>query len=215
MRQEMTKQSSKRARVALLLGVVAILAGLLSFSVFNARSDIFSRAVRDSKLQGWSAFGDLEGALSGAMEPIGGLGLRSERREVLADDSVGGAPVRVTVLLGGLPRAIYPDINGVFPSVEVKAHQRVQVNVSYPEGIAGEAVQVQTQDGGTLDEDSSARIVSLNESGEFSFWFEASGNEGTHRVTVRRGFDEKTFDFWVGTKPAMHVVRSSGVKVGH
>ena len=209
----MTKQISKRARMAVLLGVVATLGGLLFFSVFNARSGSFSSIFSDSNGVGWAGFADLESALSGALEPIGGLRLRAERREVLADDSAGGVPVRATVHLGGLPRAIYPDANGVFPPVDVRAHQRVLVKVSYPEGTPGEAVQIQTQDGGTLDEDASARIVSLNESGEFSFWFEASGNDGTHRVTVRRGFDEKTFDFWVGTKPAMHVVRSPGARV--
>jgi hypothetical protein len=214
MKQEMTKQSSKRARMAALLGVVATLGGLLSLWVFKAKSDSFSFAFGDSKLQGRTGFADLEDALSGALEPLGGLRFRPERREVLADDSAGGVPVRAMVHLGGLPRAICPDANGVFPPVDVRAHQRVLVKVSYPEGTAGEVVQIQTQDGGILDKDASARIASLDENGEFTFWFESSGNGGTHRVTVRRGFDEKTFDFWVGTKPAMHVVRSRGARAG-
>jgi hypothetical protein len=214
MKQEMTKQSSKRARMAALLGVVVTFGGLLSFFVFKAKSGNFCFGFSDSKFEGRTGFGDWEDALSGALEPIGGLRFKPERREILADDSAGGVPVRAMVHLEGLPRAICPDANGVFPAVDVRAHQRVLVKISYPEGTAGELVQIQTQDGGMLDKDASARIASLDESGELSFWFEASGNEGTHRVTVRRGFDEKTFDFWVGTKPAMHVVRSRGVKAG-
>lgn len=210
----MRRQGGKRERMFVVFGVVAAFVGLLCLSKFRARLSNFDSLFSDSKAHGRLGFGDLEGAFSGAMEPIGGFRLTAERREVLADDSVGGTPVSATVYLGGLPRPIFPDANGVFPPVDVRAHQRVQVRVSYPEGTAGEVVQIQTQDGGVLDEGASARIVALNGRGELSFCFEASSNDGTHRVTVRRGFDEKTFDFWVGSKPAMHVVRSPGGRAG-
>lgn len=210
----MTRQGIKKVRMAVQLVILAAVAGIVLFPILKRRLGEVSAISGTDEAGARSEFSDLEGVISGALEPIGALQLKPERREVLADDSVGGAPILATVRLGGLPRAIYPDANGVFPSVDVSARQRVEVKLRYLEGITGEAVQVQTQDGGVLDKNETARILSLNERGECTFWFEASVNEGTHRVTVRRGFDEKTFDFWVGTKPAMHVVRSLEAKAG-
>jgi hypothetical protein len=196
--------NGKAARATIALGLLFVICGIRFWDVI--RDGLACVGVAGPNA-GRVQLGDLESALSSAVEPISLQQTASEQREVFADDSIGGEPVSVMIRLDGLPRQIYGDTNGVFPPVTVRAHQRVHVRVSYPEGIPGEVVQIQTQDGGTLDKDQSARVVHLDAERIVAFWFESSGNEGTHRVTVRRGFDEKTLDFWVGSKPALHVVR--------
>jgi len=203
----MSNVNRKAVRVISVLGVLLAICGLRFWEVLGegfARSWVgFQAGLKPASVDFW----DVESALSRAMEPIGPEKMPTKKRQVAADDSTGGEPVTVILQLDGLPRQIHGDANGVFPPVSVRAHQQVHVKVSYPEGLPGEVVQIQTQDGGTIETDASARVVSLDEERVVSFWFESSGNEGTHRVTFRRGFDEKTLDFWVGSKPALHVVR--------
>ena len=197
----------KAAWVISAMGVLLAICGISFRDVIGEGLARIGVVGQDGPNPGRVHFGDLESALSSAMEPLGLQQTASKLREVSADDSIGGEPVTVTIQLDGLPRQIHGDTNGVFPPVGVRAHQRVHVRVSYPEGLPGEVVQIQTQDGGTLEKDLSARVVHLDAERVIAFWFESSGNEGTHRVTVRRGFDEKTLDFWVGSKPALHFVR--------
>ena len=200
----MRTANGKAARVTTTLGLLLVICAILF-------RDVIREGLARMGLVGPNAelveVGDLESALSVAMEPVSLPQTAGKQREVSADDSIGGEPVSITIQLGGLPRQIYGDTNGVFPPVTVRAHQRVHVKVSYPEGTPGEVVQIQTQDGGTLDNELSSCVLPLDVQRNVAFWFESSGNEGTHRVTVRRGFDEKTLDFWVGSKPALHVVR--------
>lgn len=199
--------SGRPARVISGMGILIAICGICFRDVIG---EGFSRmrllgpvGPNPGRVQFW----DLESAFGSTMEPIVVQQTASKPREVTADDSIGGEPVTVTIQLEGLPRQIHGDNHGVFPPITVRAHQRVHVRVSYPEGNSGEVVQIQTQDGGTLENDLSSRVLPLDERRSIAFWFESSGNEGTHRVTIRRGFDEKTLDFWVGSKPALHVVR--------
>lgn len=197
-------------KVALVISAMGVLMAICGIRFQDLIGEGISRIRvigRDGRKAGGADFLDLESALSSAMEPIDPRVAASKQREVFADDSTGGEPVSVTIQLDALPREIHGDANGVFPPVPVRAHQRVHLRVSYPEGVAGETVQIQTQDGGVLENNLSARVLSLDAERSVAFWFESSGNEGTHRVTIRRGFDEKTLDFWVGSKPALHVVR--------
>ena len=206
-KSSVTIWNRKAVRLISTMGVLLVICGLRFQDVIWGR--LVRRGVikQDSSNPARDDVLDLEFALSGAMEPMGLQQTASKPGKVLADDSMGGQPVSVTLQIDGLPREIKGDANGVFPPVTVRAHQRVHVRVSYPEGLPGEIVQVQTQDGGTLDKDASAQVMPLNAERVVAFWFESSGNEGTHRVTVRRGFDEKTLDFWVGRMPTLHLVR--------
>lgn len=200
----MRTANGKAARVTTTLGLLLVICAILFRDVIREGLARISVVGPNTELV---EVGDVESALSVAMEPVSMLQTAGKQREISADDSIGGEPVSITMQLGRLPRQIYGDTNGVFPPVTVGAHQRVHVKVSYPEGIPGEVVQIQTQDGGTLDNELSSCVLPLDVQRNVAFWFESSGNEGTHRVTVRRGFDEKTLDFWVGSKPALHVVR--------
>ncbi len=203
----MRRGNGKAARAIWAMGVLIAICGIRFRDVIGEGFARIRVIGQGGPNPGSVHFGDLESALSSAMEPIVLQQTASKQREVFADDSIGGEPVTVMIQLDGLPRQIHGDNNGVFPPVTVRAHQRVHVRVSYPEGNPGEVVQIQTQDGGTLERDLSARVLPLDAERSVAFWFESSGNEGTHRVTFRRGFDEKTLDFWVGSKPALHVVR--------
>jgi hypothetical protein len=93
---------------------------------------------------------------------------------------------------------------GEYERVYVAARQQVAVAVGFPDGDVGEAVGVSVMDGGRVVEvDAVAGVRVLDKDRVARFTYEASGDEGTHRVLVRRGGERRVLDFWVGTEPAL------------
>lgn len=90
---------------------------------------------------------------------------------------------------------------GFFDRVShIQPMQTVQIELSYPEGKAGEKVSIMVADGGTLDNGKKVKVAQLDKQSKFSFGFQAAQNAGIYRIIVRKGFDSKVVQLWVGAE---------------
>jgi hypothetical protein len=108
------------------------------------------------------------------------------------------AEVEVTV--GGKKEKLKANRFGMYPRVYMGASEVVEVQVEYPGAKAGEAVDVQVEDGGQIVE--SGSIVyqgQLKAGGKLDFHFQTTQQLGIYRVVLRKGEDIKQLDFWVGS----------------
>ncbi|MBE7173358.1 MAG: hypothetical protein INR73_22490 [Williamsia sp.] len=82
----------------------------------------------------------------------------------------------------------------------LRPSQTVQIELSYPEGRAGEKVSVMVADGGKLDNGKRVKVVELDKQKKFSFGFQTTENAGIYRIILRKGFDSKVVQLWVGAE---------------
>ena len=107
-------------------------------------------------------------------------------------------PAVATVSLKGVQTSFEPNSMGSFPRLNIEANEKASVTVSYPKGKAEEFLSIQCEDGGSLDNKTVIQQGKLDGTRAISFQFKAGIQEGIYRVTLRKGFDEKQLDFWVG-----------------
>jgi hypothetical protein len=116
-----------------------------------------------------------------------------------------GQMVVARVTLGEQVHDLRPNQVGGFPRVNVSAKQVIPVVVSYPEAKPGQAVVIQSMDGGKCVEPGRSegidhdlvRMVTLDEKRVARFAVQVSEYAGTHRYVLMRGADQKVLDFWV------------------
>jgi len=96
-----------------------------------------------------------------------------------------------------------PNQVGNFPRVLIKPGDAVHVEVAYPEGHSGDAVVVETEDGGTLDGKKMANVTTLDDQKNVQFNFQSTTQPGIYHVSLRSGADVKVLNFWAGPEPVV------------
>ena len=109
-----------------------------------------------------------------------------------------GMYAEASVRVGSKNFNLTPNESGLFPRVLVPANDKIQISVAYPEGDPGDSLVIQAEDGGLLDNGTVVKASKLDQNKIISFEFQTNGHDGTYRVTLRKGLDEKRLDFWVG-----------------
>lgn len=87
---------------------------------------------------------------------------------------------------------------GLFPRVLMEPQKTAQVRVRFPDAEKGELIIVEAQDGGRTDQGSFLKKATVDENLEIAFDFTTNQDPGIYRVTLRRGAELKTMQFWVG-----------------
>ncbi len=101
---------------------------------------------------------------------------------------------------------IRPELNssGHFSRIgSVQPHQKVPVQIAYPDGHAGDRIAVVAADGGVFDNDQSVLLARLDNRKMPDFRFRVAAEPGLYRVFLRKGNDVKVLQFWVGKDPVM------------
>lgn len=114
---------------------------------------------------------------------------------------INGVLAKAQVVAGGKEYSFSPNSLGLFPRVGMGLEDTVSVAVAYPEGTAGDAVTIQSEDGGTLAGGKSVLQANLDADLQVRFPFKSTSEGGIYRVTLRKGFDEKRLEFWGGPEP--------------
>ncbi|HEY5743350.1 MAG TPA: hypothetical protein VIS99_12505 [Terrimicrobiaceae bacterium] len=121
-----------------------------------------------------------------------------ERSTNIMDAPVGGDRAIAAVSYAGRKYSLQPTQYGFFDRVLIEQSAKVPVQVTYPDGEPGEKVIVEVEDGGQLDNDSILAVQSLDDQKRLAFVFQATDQTGIFRVTLRKGGDVKTLNFWAG-----------------
>ena len=108
-----------------------------------------------------------------------------------------GEPAKARATVNDKSFDLAPNQLGVFQRVYVGARSQIAVKVDYPKAVNGDPVIIQVQDGGQLDNGTVVQKGEIKD-GNVAFNFRATENAGIHRVSLRKGSDVKTLDFWVG-----------------
>ena len=109
-----------------------------------------------------------------------------------------GSFAAASVQVGQANYKLTPNQLGNFQQVVVGPKQKVQVQVSYPDGSAGDKVAVTVEDGGHLNEKQMSEVASLDADHNVNFQFQTTDQAGIYRVALRGGADVKVLNFWVG-----------------
>jgi hypothetical protein len=96
-----------------------------------------------------------------------------------------------------------------FSPVNIDPQETVLVTVTWPQGSPGDKVAAMVEDGGALkdelgmqkDEGQRVLKLALDEKRQMRFVFAGSEASGTFRVTLRKGAEIKTVQFWAGAEP--------------
>jgi cytoskeletal protein RodZ len=112
-----------------------------------------------------------------------------------------GQFVQAVIQANGKSYELTPNQMGNFERVYVAPKDKVQVQVSYPQGQAGDAVAVEVEDGGNLNKDQMSEVAKLDEQKTIQFQFQTTGQEGIYRIALRNGPDVKIVNVWAGQEP--------------
>ncbi|HEY5895676.1 MAG TPA: hypothetical protein VIT91_20850 [Chthoniobacterales bacterium] len=121
-----------------------------------------------------------------------------ERSTNIMDTPAGGDRAIAAVSYAGRKYSLQPTQYGFFDRVLIEPSAKVPVQVTYPDGEPGEKVIVEVEDGGQLDNDSILAVQALDDEKRLAFVFQATDQTGIFRVTLRKGGDVKTLNFWAG-----------------
>lgn len=116
----------------------------------------------------------------------------------IMDSPIEGQRAVADISFGGRKYSLKPAQYGIFDQILVEPSSRIPVQVTYPDGEPGEKVIVEVEDGGRLDNDSILAIQSLDDEKRLAFVFRTTAQTGLFRVTLRKGADVKTLNFWAG-----------------
>lgn len=112
-----------------------------------------------------------------------------------------GRFAKATVQVDGKSYQLTPNQIGNFPRVLVQPKDTIHVQVAYPQGQPGDAVVVETEDGGNLDGKKMANITALDGQQKVQFNFQTTSQPGIYHVALRNGPDVKVLNFWAGPEP--------------
>ena len=114
-----------------------------------------------------------------------------------------GEPARVRVSVGGISTPLLlPNQVGSFPRVYLPLGGQADVQVQLPEAAPGDQVVVAVEDGGSVADGKPTQALTLDDSHQAAFHFQASQSLGTFRVSVRHAAQTKIVTFWAGERAA-------------
>lgn len=108
-----------------------------------------------------------------------------------------GEPAKARATVNDKSFDLVPNQLGIFQRIYVASRAQIAVKVEYPKASTGDPITIQVQDGGQLDNGTVVQQGEIKD-GNVAFHFRATENPGIHRVSLRKGSDVKTLDFWVG-----------------
>jgi hypothetical protein len=115
--------------------------------------------------------------------------------------ALNGEMATASTLVGNTRYNLSPNQIGVFPRVAgLDPHQTLPVEVSYPGASPGDKVVVEAEDGGHFDNKKVVKVADVGGDKSIQFDFTTGSEEGVYRITLRKGADVKTLDFWVGAE---------------
>ena len=114
-----------------------------------------------------------------------------------------GEPARVRVSVGGVRTPLLsPNQVGSFPRVYLPLGGQADVQVQLPEAAPGDQVVVAVEDGGSVADGKPTQALTLDDSRQAAFHFQASESLGTFRVSMRHAAQTKIVTFWAGDRTA-------------
>jgi hypothetical protein len=139
--------------------------------------------------------------LKSAGAPGKGDGVEVRNLGPVEPASLNGEMATASTLVGNTRYNLSPNQIGVFPRVAgLDPHQTLPVEVSYPGASPGDKVIVEAEDGGHFDNKKVVKVADVGGDKSIQFDFTTGGEEGVYRITLRKGADVKTLDFWVGAE---------------
>ncbi len=117
---------------------------------------------------------------------------------IAATPRLHGSPVYAQIKIGDQTTELVAGETRQFDRIKVARGEKMQLQITYPEGEAGQTVAVEVKDGGKLDNNSVAKVVQLDENKRLSFGFQVSMNRGIHHVLLRNGAEQTLLAFWAG-----------------
>lgn len=113
--------------------------------------------------------------------------------------SLNGELATANARIGNIRYDLSPNQIGMFPRVAgIDPHQTIPVTVTYPGGSPGDQVVVEAEDGGHFANQKVVTIAGIGADKNIQFDFTAGRDAGVYRITLNKGGDTKTLDFWVG-----------------
>lgn len=153
---------------------------------------------RSDSSKGEAQNGETSAGASTASRVVSRVSGREDREKSPDRDQLYQAQVLRDEGKGGSFNLI-PNSLGLFPRIDLELEETVDVSLLYTQGQPGDSVIVQAEDGGHLNENRTVLSLILDEQRRLRFTFKTTREGGIYRVTLRRGFEEKRFEFYGGT----------------
>jgi hypothetical protein len=116
-------------------------------------------------------------------------------------------PLAANIQVGDRRIAVRSNTRGEFFRVLVAPSALIKVDLPFFGAAAGEALAIQTEDGGALVSGVADGRVLISEGSRARFDFRAAAHDGLNRVTLRRGGETRVLEFWVGPEAPVLVRR--------
>ena len=111
---------------------------------------------------------------------------------------VDGQMAICTVKVGDKLYTRRPNQIGCFPKIaKIPPGDTVAIEVSYPNGRAGEKIVLSVEDGGKLDNGKGVKVMQLDNQKKCSFNFTVTQYPGLYRVSLLKNMDTKVVQLWV------------------
>jgi hypothetical protein len=94
-----------------------------------------------------------------------------------------------------------------FPRIYVAPGEEAEVRMRWPQAAPGDKVVAAVEDGGQLGHGERVKALEVDANQELSFPFVAGMEPGIYRISVRRGAETKTVQFWASNDPKLSVNR--------
>jgi hypothetical protein len=94
-----------------------------------------------------------------------------------------------------------------FPRIYVSPGEEAAVRMRWPQAAPGDRVVAAVEDGGQLGGGARVKALELDANQELSFAFVAGMEPGIYRISVRRGAETKTVQFWASNDPKLSINR--------
>lgn len=88
--------------------------------------------------------------------------------------------------------------DGIFPQTKMPPSASAEVVLTFPDGEPGDAITLQCEDGGHLDEDLAVKNTTLDAARSVSFTMHTAKDYGVYQVTLRRGVRSESISFLAG-----------------
>jgi len=104
------------------------------------------------------------------------------------------------ITIAGTAHVLAPNVRGEFPRLIVPASATITATVPFAGAEPGEAIPVQAEDGGLLQDAAAIGSVAVDNDHKVTISYQVSANDGMHRITLRRGGESRVLEFWVGAE---------------
>jgi hypothetical protein len=111
-----------------------------------------------------------------------------------------GSPVAALVNKGAQYFELVPNQVGEFDQIHVAPESILHVSMAYPKGDPGDVINLEIEDGGTINGKGFATVVPLGDDHQIHFDFKVNQEDGVYRILARSGGDAKMLNFWVDPK---------------